>query len=40
MIFPKLGQKLHPSLDRFERRCGEELQRHAEDVPGLKALRF
>jgi len=32
MIFPKLGQKLHPSLDRFERRCGEQLQRHAEDV--------
>ncbi|CAE7826244.1 unnamed protein product [Symbiodinium necroappetens] len=32
MIFPKLGQKLRPSLDRFERRCGETLQRHAEDV--------
>lgn len=32
MIFPKLGQKLRRSLDRFERRCGETLQRHAEDV--------
>ncbi|CAE7850917.1 unnamed protein product [Symbiodinium microadriaticum] len=32
MIFPKLGRKLRPSLDRFERRCGETLQRHAEDV--------
>ena len=30
MIIPKLGKKLRPSLNRFERRCGEELQRHAE----------